>query len=267
MAYIIRMNVITFTTDFGNGPYVAAMKGVILSINQAARMVDISHGVPPQDIVRGAYALYTTAPHFEDAVHVAVVDPGVGTDRRGIALECEGGVLVGPDNGLLMPVARRLGLRKAVHLVERRFWKDDVSSTFHGRDIFAPVAAHLTLGVPVEELGPEITDCNDMKLFHPTVSGDRIKGAVIHIDHFGNIISDIPKEMLEERVEAGRKVSVRIAGKTMTLRFFKSYGHASERELIATLSSSCLFEIARTKGSAEEAFGARPGDAIYLEFI
>ena len=259
------MNLITLTTDFGQGPYVASMKGVILGINPIIPIVDISHTIPPQDLVDGAYVLLTTAVHFQDAVHVGVVDPEVGTARRGIAIECEGGCLVGPDNGLLVPAARRLGIKRVVHLTNEEFWLEDISPTFHGRDIFAPVAAHLTMGVPVSELGPEITDHVLLEPFNPKLEKDTISGSIVHEDRFGNLITDIPERMLLEMVQPGQSAVLVHKGGSAELPFHRTYGDADKDGPLLTISSSFLVELAVREGSAARTFDLGRGDNVTIQ--
>lgn len=151
-------NLITLTTDFGLGEYTAAMKGVILGINSQGKIIDINHKITAQNIKEAAYVMYSAVPYFPWAVHVGVVDPGVGTDRKGIVIQCENGLLVGPDNGLLIPCARKLGIRKIYEISNKKYMNDVISNTFHGRDIFAPAAAYLSIGISAEEMGEEISD-------------------------------------------------------------------------------------------------------------
>jgi len=148
--------IVTLTTDFGAGEYIGAMKGAILTVDPEATIVDIDHSIRPHDIRHGAYVLYAAVPYYPFAAHVGVVDPGVGTKRRAIVCVCEGAFLVGPDNGLLIPAARRLGLKEVREITNRKLGRPELSDTFHGRDLFAPVAAHLMSGTKVKEWGPRL---------------------------------------------------------------------------------------------------------------
>ena len=259
--------IITLTTDFGTADsYVGAMKGVILSRCPDANIIDISHEIAPQSVAQGAYVLATAAAHFPPgAVHVAVVDPGVGSDRRPIALSTPAGTFVAPDNGILTRVVAAPGIAdtpagvrvpddcRAVVLDKPAFWLPDVSHTFHGRDIFAPVAAALAGGADISQVGTPI----DALTVLPTPSqqaGDGIRGAIVHIDRYGNLITDIPAAALP----ANARVSV--AGAVIE-GISRSY---SERPgaLLAISGSQGTLEVAVGNGNAAKALGASVGDAV-----
>jgi len=180
---------VSFTTDYGTSDgFVAAVKGVIAGIAPDARLIDVTHQVPPQDVRRGAAVLAQTVPWLPAAVHLAVVDPGVGTERRGVAVVAGRGVLIGPDNGLLVPAADALGgVRGAYELADPAYRLPAVSATFHGRDVFAPAAAHLCLGLDPARLGPPVDDL--VRLPEPTVhSGPgEVRAEVLSVDGFGNV--------------------------------------------------------------------------------
>lgn len=192
-------SIIALITDFGwKDGYVGAMKGVILGINPEGRIVDVAHDIPPHDILGGALVLESVFPYFPPkTVFVVVVDPGVGGRRRGIVAEVEGRFLVGPDNGLFTLVLQR-GLERVHEIQNPRYMLPKVSSTFHGRDIFAPVAAHLTLGVKVEQIGPALSPEDLTYLSIPPVrrSGQGVQGEVIYADRFGNLVTNIKPEDL-----------------------------------------------------------------------
>jgi S-adenosylmethionine hydrolase len=180
---------ISLTTDYGLADgFVGACHGVIAGLAPTARVIDVTHGVPPQRIRHGATALADTVPYLPECVHVAVVDPGVGTSRRGVVVVTGRGLLVGPDNGLLLPAALALGgVQAAYELTAPEYRLATVSATFHGRDVFAPAAAHLALGVPPDAFGPPVTDLVELpKPLVRAVSG-RLDSEVLVIDHFGNI--------------------------------------------------------------------------------
>ncbi len=258
--------VITLTTDFGQGEYVAVMKGVILSINHDARLLDVTHAIMPQNILHGAYVLYSTLPYFKNAVHVGVVDPGVGTQRKGLIIECENTFLVGPDNGLLIPAARRLAMKKIYVISNQYYMLNNVSDTFHGRDVFAPVAAHLSLDVLPEEIGEPIEDFVDLKLEYHVIREDTLEGKIIHVDNFGNLITSLKKEVIEEHFEFGSILKIVIERKNdwldKKIPYLQSYGFGKKDELLATISSSGFFEIAINSGSARDCFGADTGSRI-----
>lgn len=259
--------IITLTTDFGmRDGYVAAMKGVILSIAPRAVLIDVSHDVPPQDVAAGAFLLEIVAPYFPDGtIHLGVVDPGVGTARRAIALGGFGASFVGPDNGLFATALRRAGgLRgesgelsgiEGVELTDARFRREPVSATFHGRDIFAPAAAHLAAGVPLVELGPGIERIAVDAGSTPRRTGRTITGRIRSIDVFGNAISNIRREDLppEPSILAGGR---RLEG------LVENY---QETELAALIGSSGYLEIAARNGSAAELLSLRVGDEIVAD--
>ncbi|MBI2166495.1 MAG: SAM-dependent chlorinase/fluorinase [Chloroflexi bacterium] len=265
---------ITLTTDFGlEDPYGAAVKGVILSINPDALIVDVSHQVEPFNILQGAFLLgycYTFFP--KDAIHVAVVDPGVGTERRGILLATPQGSFIGPDNGIFSYVLRdapgfhapRGGPRptqvpvprawRAYSLTEPRFWRHPVSSTFHGRDIFAPVAAHLSRGVKPEEMGRSVPLVTYLPVAEPRWRGSRMEGRVVHVDCFGNLITNIPGSRV-----IGKEVQVEVAGKRIQ---GISSAYLGRGELVATVGSHEHLELARPMGSAAAYLRAKVGDLV-----
>ena len=206
------MPIITLTTDFGTtDSYVAQMKGVILGIAPDATLVDITHQVPPQDIVAGSAILADAVGAFPpDTIHLVVVDPGVGSERRPVAVETTsrgerlGPRFVAPDNGVLTGALQHFPLRRAVRLAERRFWRTDVSHTFHGRDLFAPVAAHLSRGIELAEFGPPLDwELILLPVDRPVVEGDEIRGHIARTDSFGNLITNIDASLIPEAVRRG----------------------------------------------------------------
>jgi len=267
--------IITLTTDFGlSDPYVASMKGIILSINPDVVIADITHAVEPQQIEQGAFLLAAAWSYFPSgSIHVAVVDPGVGTERRAIALATPAGTFVGPDNGILSAAlpdqARRAAGEKphpvplppgtAAHLLtNERFHRIQVSATFHGRDIFAPVAAHLSRGVPLDELGPPVGEIMALPPFRARSQPDgSLLGRVIHIDRFGNLITDVRAEQLPPPLP----LVVEIAGRRIR-GLSPTYGHGTG--LLALIGSSGFLEIALRQGSAALELGAHPGDSLLV---
>ncbi len=249
--------IITLTTDFGPGPYVAAMKGVILEINPEATIVDLDHSAEAQDIRQGAYSLLSAAPYFPFAIHVGVVDPGVGTARRPIAIACEGAMFVGPDNGLLVPAANALGIKEVRHLTNKEYMLQRASYVFHGRDIFAPVAAHLSKGAKLRDLGPAIEDYVTLDFGTPAADDTGVRGEVLTVDRFGNIITNIPRGAISERWRFNQDFDVSIGGFDIRVKLLRTYGEAVEDSLLATISSSGFLEIARQNGSAAAQLGVR----------
>ena len=253
--------IITVTTDFGlTDPYVGIMKGVMLNLNPEARFVDITHMIEPGDITEGALALEAACPHFPArTVHLAVVDPGVGGGRRPIAVETENFLFVGPDNGLLSLAAASDGVRRVVELTNREFFPGPVSATFHGRDVFSPVAAHLSLGVEIARLGEEITDMASVEVPAPVSSGDTLTGRVIHVDRFGNLITNVTRGDIPLGAEGETEVAVRgvvISGISGT------YSTVAEGELAALFGSSGRLEVACNRGSASRVLGAAVGEPV-----
>ena len=266
--------VITLTTDFGSiDPYVGVMKGVVLGINPEASLVDITHQIEPQNILQGAFLLgkgyHFFPPH---AIHLVVVDPGVGSSRRPIILETPRGRFIGPDNGVLSYVLTDGGAQplmgkadqvelptewRAYHLTNPRYWLHPLSSTFHGRDLFAPVAGHLSLGVSPQELGEEVDSLTCLPIDAATWEDDRLRGRVVHIDRFGNLITDLPSSLLDEAPQL--KVDVggsRIRG--------LSANYAQGDGLLALIGSYDTLEIALKNGSAAAKLGVHIGDAVLV---
>lgn len=262
--------VITLTTDFGWSEYVAAMKGVILTINPDTCIIDINHNIKPQDVLGGAYILYSTAPYFLKAIHVGVVDPGVGTERAGLIIECENGFLIGPDNGLLLPCARRLGLKQIFKITNESYFFDTVSDTFHGRDIFAPIAGHISRGVDAHEIGEVIDEFVDLELEYHVKQDNVLEGKIIFADSFGNLITSLPKEIIGKHLEFGDKLEIELRGEVERIkkkvRFLKSYAFGEEGELLATISSSGFFEINQNQGNAQKLFDVDVGSVVKLRF-
>ncbi|HEV8583856.1 MAG TPA: SAM-dependent chlorinase/fluorinase [Methylomirabilota bacterium] len=247
------------TTDFGTrDSYVAAMKGVILAIAGAARLVDVTHDVAAHDVTEAALALEAVVPFFPSgAVHLAVVDPGVGTDRRGLAVAAGDAFFVGPDNGIFTPVLEGPDWR-AFELTAPKYRLPEVSRTFHGRDVFAPAAAHLALGLSPERLGPRVDD--PVRLHWPTVreAHGAVAGTVLHVDRFGNLVTSVRAETFA----AFGPVTVRIAGRA--LPFVGTYGDLTEGQAGALVGGSGRLEIAVREGSAAARLKARRGTPVVV---
>jgi S-adenosyl-L-methionine hydrolase (adenosine-forming) len=257
--------IITLTTDFGAGsPYVAAMKGVMLGINPALRLIDLSHEVSPQDVTHGAVLLAETTTWFPaGTTHVAVVDPGVGTARRLLYARIGDQQYLAPDNGLLSLLAKRTRPVRMVELANSEYWLPAVSNTFHGRDILAPVAGQLSLGLEPERLGPIVSDLKMLDWPDPKAGDHRIDGAVRWIDHFGNLITNIPASMLAATEDSP---SVRISCGGMQINgTIKSYGARQPGELTALIGSSGFLEIAAVNGSAANMLHVAAGAPVTIE--
>ncbi len=259
------MPVITLTSDFGlRDPYVAEMKAVILSICPEATIVDVSHEIRKFDVRMGAFVLASATPYFpQGTVHVAVVDPGVGTRRRPIIVETSRSLYVGPDNGLLILSAQNEEISRVYHITNRRYMLPKVSRTFHGRDVFSCAAAHLAREVPPSEFGPEIRDYVTPKFARPTLKEGRILGEVIHVDDFGNLITNITAKALQKAgISEGLSISIRLEGKTLRLRLCSAYGEVSAQQPLAIIGSSDFLEVSVNQGDASEKFNAKAGSPL-----
>ena len=255
--------VITLTTDFGaRDPYVAEMKAVILGLNPAVRFIDVSHEVAAHDVIEGALAVHAmVAVCPEGTVHVAVVDPGVGTRRRGLVVTASGQFFVGPDNGIFTPVLSRSGWQ-AFELHATVYRRSQVSATFHGRDVFAPAAAHLALGVAPARFGPPVTDPVRVPLVAAREVGRGVEGRVIHVDRFGNLVTSIDSETVERLSRSARGLTVQIAGRRMPV--VRTYGDLAARGAGALVGAHGRLEIAVREGSAAARFRARRGATVRL---
>ena len=261
------MSVISLTTDFGiKDGNVGVMKGVIWSISPEARIADLSHMIQPQNIREAALILARSAPYFpEQAIHVVVVDPGVGTARRPMAARIGTQFYVGPDNGtitMLLEKAQQAGWAcEFVQLSNPDYWLRDVSFVFHGRDIFSPVAAHLSLGVPFKSLGTAFDDPVRLELPMPQKTASGWQGEVIHIDHFGNVASNIMVANLAEMLKEKEKITVQ-AGDVAIEGLVNTFGEGAVGELIALMGSTGNLILSVVNGSAAERLGIKVGDPV-----
>lgn len=256
------MPVISLLTDFGTKDgFVGTMKGVIWKIAPDAQIADISHEIAPQNVMEGAIALWRAVPYFPaGTVHIAVVDPGVGTQRRAMAALVGNQYFVGPDNGLFTPLiedAAKAGQPLVfVDLDKPQYWLPAVSRTFHGRDIFAPVGAHLAAGVPLESLGTPFTNPVLLSLSRPQKTDTGFIAHITVVDAFGNLTTDLPASEV-----AGKNVFIRIKGREVD-GISPSYGHRKPGELIALLDSEGFLEVAVVNGSGARVTGSKVGDAV-----
>lgn len=251
---------ITLTTDFGTrDPYVAAMKGVILTICPAATVVDLTHEIAPHDVLEAAFFLAATAPHFpRNTIHVVVVDPEVGTERRPAAVQAGDQVFVCPDNGILTLFARRCPVREARAITNRRVALGRISATFHGRDIFAPAAAHLARGFPFADLGDRIEDLVELEIRQVTLRTDgTIEGEIIHIDRFGNAVTNIDRACLSNHKERTIQVGAQTLGEIN-----RTYADVPVGKPLALFGSTDRLEIAIHAGNAAQTLGLRRGDKV-----
>ncbi len=256
--------VITLCTDFGvSDAYAGILKGVIRGIAPAASVIDLTHAVPPQAVAAGALLLRSAVPYFPNGtVHLAIVDPGVGSARRPVAVIADRGFLVGPDNGLLAPAAELMGIREVRLLDRPELFLHPVSQTFHGRDVFAPVAARLAAGLAPDALGPCLPGLQELALAQPRREQGAWRGEVVHVDHFGNLITNIPAAALSDFPAYG--VSVSIAGMSIAA-LSASYSAVASGEVLAIVGSWGLLEIAVRDGSAAARFRAVPGTPVTMQ--
>jgi S-adenosyl-L-methionine hydrolase (adenosine-forming) len=257
---------IALLTDFGyRDHYAGVMRGVIASIARGAPVIDVTHGVPAQNLVAGALVLRECWRFFPPStIFVVVVDPGVGTQRRAVAIETDSGArMIGPDNGVLWMAAEKAGLKRAVELREQRYFLRNPSSTFHGRDIFAPVAAHLWNGVGLLRLGPPVSDIHPLALPVPVERNDELMGSVVYADTYGNLVSNIPRSMVES-LQARfptRRLLVRIDD-SVPLFVCQTYGDVPRNAPLALFGSFEMLEIAVRDASAADTLAAGPGAEI-----
>ncbi len=274
---------IVLATDFGlSDAYVGMMRGVIFSINPHVAVIDLTHGIAPQDVRHGAVALVDACPYFPDStIFVAVVDPGVGTDRPAILLETPHHRFVAPDNGLLTLVCRRYDPNfgdvdatgpavvphgcRAWRLNNPAYWRHPVSATFHGRDVFAPAAAHLSTGVAPDTLGEPTNTITALSLPIPRPEGNVVRGQIIFVDAFGNLVSDITVDILADMGVLGREgeAVTSIAGHDIA-GLSRTFHDPPESGLKALLGSHGRLEVALVDGNASAALGARSGTEIVL---
>ena len=260
---------ITFLTDFGvQDDFVGVCRGVMRTIAPEASVIDVTHGIPPQAVVQGAVVLARSVPYMPVCVHLAVVDPGVGSDRRPIAVQTQSGrVFVGPDNGLLMRAADREGAVSARALTNTRYHLEEVSRTFHARDIFAPVAAHLAAGARFADLG-EAIDPDELvriSLPEPEVGTTRLVATVLTVDWFGNLALNIAREHLNAlSVGPGDWLEVQFALDPYYAQIVETYADAGPGELILYEDSYGALAIAVRDGNAARLTGAAPGDRVRI---
>jgi len=260
------VSIITLTTDFGTGsPYVAAMKGSILSINPQATLIDLTHEVPAQDVRKGAVVLDDVTGQFpDDTIHVVVIDPGVGTERAILYALIGGQQYIAPDNGLLSRLAERIMPSKLIRLTEPQFWADEVSATFHGRDIMGPAAAHLSLGVQAERLGMPVESLAGLHWPEVRQSPLRWESEVLAIGSFGNLITNITADML-----AGRPTDERVfivCNIYETSGIYRTYAEQLSGTFVAVVGSTNRLELALVGSNAAKRLGIEVGSPVVLSW-
>ena len=265
LRHIVPSPIITLTTDFGlSDPYVGSMKGVILSINPQATIVDITHGIRPQAIDQAAFLISKSHTCFPpDTIHIVVVDPGVGTSRRALVVVTPQGLFLAPDNGVLglLGFINRHGAvaqhAKAYSLTQPAYWRSPVSHTFHGRDIFAPVAAHLSLGVDPSLTGHLVPSLTPLPHTTPIWQGNTLQGHIVHIDHYGNLVTDIEAHLLHPSPD------LRVQLKGLSISGL-SNSYAEGPDLLAIIGSFDTLEVAARNASAEQRLAAYIGDPVQV---
>ncbi|MCX8187319.1 MAG: S-adenosyl-l-methionine hydroxide adenosyltransferase family protein [Nitrososphaeria archaeon] len=256
--------IIALLTDFGlRDPYVAQVKAAILSRCRDAVIIDVTHEISAFNELQAAFILKVNAPHMPPGtIHVSVVDPGVGSGRRGIILTTKrGDVFIGPDTGFMVPAAEELGIRRAYAIEESRL-PSRVSETFHARDVFAPVAGMVASGKEPGEIGREVSDFARLALPEPKISGSEVEVMVMHVDRFGNAITNLYSGNMPLRL--GDEVKVEVGGREITCRLVRSYAYVGTGEPLLTIGGSGYLELSINRGSAAEDFGLKPGDKLKL---
>jgi S-adenosylmethionine hydrolase len=259
----MKTKIITLLTDFGTKDgYVGAVKGVIKRINPQAEIVDVTHEVDSYDVLGAAFALNNSYKYFPlGTIHVAVVDPGVGSLRQPILIKTKDFFFVGPDNGIFSFVYQKEELADIIVNSNQKYFLAEPSSTFHARDVFAPVAAYLSLGIKIDEFGSPAKECMKFIIPEPESKGKSLKGEIIHIDRFGNLITNIPADFLENK----KHVEVRV-GKRRIKGISRSYFEIKEKGLGALIGSSNFLELAVNQGSAQNLLKAKIGDPVGINF-
>lgn len=259
----MRKKIITLLTDFGTKDgYIGAVKGVIKRINPQAEIVDITHDIDSYDVLGAAFALNNFYGYFpRGTIHLAVVDPGVGSLRRPILMKTKDFFFVGPDNGIFSFIYQKEDIADIIVISNREYFLAEPSCTFHARDIFAPVAAHLSLEIRIDQFGSPAKECMKFIFPQPDSKGKSLKGEIIHIDRFGNLITNISADFLEKK----KKVEI-VVGKRRIKRISRSYFEIKEKEVGALIGSSGFLELALNQGSARKLLKAKIGDPVRINF-
>ena len=260
----MRNSIITLLTDFGTKDhYVASMKGVILGINPQCTLIDITHNVNPHDIQEGAFLLTRTYSYFpKGTIHLSVVDPGVGGARKALLLVTQNYFFVGPDNGLFTLVAQREKVKQVMALTQKKYFLSKISSTFHGRDIFAPVAARLSLGIKPNVFGYEVSSLKRLQFGKPVIKEGKLLGEILHIDTFGNLVTNIDEGTLL-RFTKNRSVIIRAKGEIIH-GLKKGYWESKKGEPMALWGSGGFLEIAIREGNAQKMLRVKRGYPIQI---
>jgi S-adenosylmethionine hydrolase len=263
----VQTSIITLTTDFGlKDPYVAEMKATILSINKSTQIVDVSNQVEKFNIRAGSFFIACAAPYFpQGTIHIGVVDPEVGSLRKPIIIQTSRGFFVGPDNGLLVLAAEAQCIKHVYEIANRHFMSTIVSQTFHGRDIFAPAAAHLSNGVPIEEFGPVLHNYVKPTFTKVKRKKNKAKCEILHVDDFGNIITNLTAKQLHLYEKSCLQID--ISNQKFKLKRSNSYSDAQVGDTIALIGSHGYLELAVNQGNASSKVSAKAGDRIDITFF
>jgi len=260
-------------TDFGlKDSYVAEVKAVILALCPGASIIDITHEVEPFNLRVAAYLLARAVPYFpKGTVHLAVVDPGVGGKRKPLIIEAEKGMLVGPDNGILIPAAKKLGMKEVYEIKGEEFLPKRFTETFHGRDIFAPTAALLARGVKPGKLGVKTSTCAETAIPEAKALKGKIRGEIVYIDRFGNLITNIDRESLMSfNIKPGSILKLsfrRLGGKPLRLKFLRAYSEAETGKLLTLIGSAGTLEISANQARASDKLKVRVGEKLWVEVL
>lgn len=263
------MATITLLSDFGlTDPYVAEMKGVILSANPHLNIVDVSHGIESHNIAMGSFILETALPYFpQGSIHVAVVDPGAGSERLSLVVDCKRGILIGPDNGLLVRASERLGFKGAYQIDSRRFRGETISSTFHGRDIFARTAANLAAGLKPNAVGSKVNRLVRLDIPNVRVAHGTANCTVLYVDSFGNVILNLTHEDIARlRLHSGDRITIRTPRHRAPGLIAKTYSDIPQSRLAMIRGSQGYLEIAMRARSAAARLGLKPLDHVVVGF-
>jgi S-adenosylmethionine hydrolase len=262
-----KTRIITLITDFGEeSGYVGIMKGVILSINPECHIIDITHHISPQDREEAAFVLKSAHPFFPpDTIHLVVIDPGVGSARKPIIVESSQNWFVGPDNGVFSFIFLENQQKRVWEITNNRYLLTPVSSTFHGRDIFAPIAAHLSSGVSSHVLGKEITHFVQLEGLEPEVNQDMLKGRIVFIDHFGNLISNISHKLFT-RVVGENPFQITVGNRVLR-RVYPTYADAEDGEVLALFGSSQLLEVSVRNGNCQKLLQVTKGSTVSVHVL
>ena len=256
-------NFITLTTDFGiNDSYVGQVKGMILNINPKASIVDITHQIPSWDILKGAFILNSFYKYFpKGTIHIVVVDPTVGSKRKALLIKTRDYFFVGPDNGVFSFIYENEKIGEILNIENRKFFLSRTSHTFHARDIFAPVAAYLSLGKRINQFGPKAKSCAKLKIPEPEVKKNSIKGEIVYIDNFGNLVTNISGKHLNRFPK--KKFSISMGNERIN-KISKSYSEAKPKEVLALMGSSNFLEISVREGRADKMLNKKVGHKLSL---